>query len=266
LSENYPGIRHSQEINELFTDDSLEALVIATPPDTHEELTIRALESGKHVFVEKPLTKSYEAARSVVELALTNRLQLHVGHVFLFHPAFERVRSEIGTTHIDHIEGCWRKFGTFDELPVWNLMVHDVAIALSLMGSAPDQISVTRAEGILTEVDLVQLVARFGGGTAMDLSVDRASPTADKVVSIKLADGRYFVWRGDDLYLARGTDGFEPVPTQHGEPLEREILAFLRAVGGESPELDEGDLATMVVGVLEEIQVQVDGFSADASR
>jgi predicted dehydrogenase len=80
---------------ELLASDSCEAVIISTPPDSHEALAIRAFESGKHVLVEKPMASSVEASRRMVETSRRTGRTLAVGFNHRYFPAIKAVREAI---------------------------------------------------------------------------------------------------------------------------------------------------------------------------
>ena len=85
---DYPDI---QEITAGTLNLGLDAVAIATPPETHYELASSALESGFHTFVEKPLATKYSEALELEDLAYKNSLKLHVGHIYLHNPGLTAI-------------------------------------------------------------------------------------------------------------------------------------------------------------------------------
>ena len=90
-----PGIAIAPDFEQLLLDPELDAVVIATPPNTHYALCKRALQAGKHVLVEKPLAKTSAQARELIELANQRGLVIMPGHTFLYSPAVNKVRDLI---------------------------------------------------------------------------------------------------------------------------------------------------------------------------
>jgi predicted dehydrogenase len=95
IRRRLPGVRRTTSFDDLLDDASIEAIAIATPVSTHYELASRALEAGKHVFVEKPLAASVAEAEALVTLAEQRKLVLMPGHTFLYSPAVNLIRSLI---------------------------------------------------------------------------------------------------------------------------------------------------------------------------
>src|SRR3954466_13949762 len=83
FSRRHPGATPTRNYEDLLNDDELDAVFIATPVFTHFDLARRALEAGKHTFVEKPLAPSTDEADRLMELAEDRHLALMCGHTFL---------------------------------------------------------------------------------------------------------------------------------------------------------------------------------------
>src|SRR5207244_2599864 len=84
IAARYPAARPTTDVNTIFEDASIDAVYVSTPVSTHFQLVKRALESGKHVLVEKPLATTVEQAEALAALALAKSLTLMVGHTFVF--------------------------------------------------------------------------------------------------------------------------------------------------------------------------------------
>ncbi|MBN2406495.1 MAG: Gfo/Idh/MocA family oxidoreductase [Elusimicrobia bacterium] len=135
LVKKYPGIRITGDYGSVMADPGIEAVVIATPASTHYALAKTALESGKHVFIEKPFTTSYGEASELVELAEKKKLTLMVGMTFLYNMAVRKVRDIIDSGEIGRIRYVFlqrRNLGKVrEDVNVWwNLAPHDISILL----------------------------------------------------------------------------------------------------------------------------------------
>ncbi|MEO6924537.1 MAG: Gfo/Idh/MocA family oxidoreductase, partial [Bryocella sp.] len=137
----YPGVPTYQDFQQLL-DSDVEAVTIATPISTHYELARRALMSGKHVFVEKPLSHTSGHARKLVALAAEKGLTLFTGHTFIYSPAVIKVKEmidagELGDLHYISLSrvnlGLYQK----DVDVVWDLAVHDISILLYWLNESP---------------------------------------------------------------------------------------------------------------------------------
>lgn len=138
----YPAVNVVSDFNILINDSSLDAIVIATPVDTHYTLAKIALEAGKHVLVEKPLTGSYEHAKELVQLAEAKNKVLMVDHTFLYTGAVRYMKSiiEQGTIgEIQYFDSMRINLGLFqhDVNVLWDLAPHDISICNYLLQKKP---------------------------------------------------------------------------------------------------------------------------------
>ena len=92
-SAAFPGVRVTDELDELLTDPALDAVALATPVPTHAALATRVLESGKHCFVEKPLAQSVADAEAAVAAAARAARILMVGHLLEYHPGVQKLKQ-----------------------------------------------------------------------------------------------------------------------------------------------------------------------------
>ena len=92
-TRTYPSVRTTMDANEVITASDVDAVAIITPVWTHYELAKKALEAGKHVFLEKPFTATSKQAEELVELADKKNLRIMVDHTFLFTGAVKKIRD-----------------------------------------------------------------------------------------------------------------------------------------------------------------------------
>src|SRR5881275_3236417 len=95
IAEQYPHTKLYTNPDDVFNDREIDAVVIATPVYSHYELAKKALESGKHVLVEKPLTSNVDEAKELIELAEKKKLLLMVDHTYLYTSAVIRIKQLI---------------------------------------------------------------------------------------------------------------------------------------------------------------------------
>ncbi len=89
----YPSCDFYSSLTDVLSRDDISGVVIATPAETHFMLARKVLQSGKHVFVEKPLTLSGKDAAELIALAQKKNLVLMVGHLLQYHPAFIKLKQ-----------------------------------------------------------------------------------------------------------------------------------------------------------------------------
>jgi predicted dehydrogenase len=138
----YPMVEVLSDYKELLEMPDLDAVAIATPVKTHYPIAKEFLMKGKHVFIEKPLTHSYETAWELLKLAREQQKTLMVGHTFEYTAAVNKVKEIIQSGELGRILyiSCIRvNLGLFqpDINVIWDLAPHDISIILYLMGEVP---------------------------------------------------------------------------------------------------------------------------------
>lgn len=137
----YPTFKATTKFDELL-DSNLDAIIIATPAISHYELAKSALESGKHVLVEKPLTVSSIQSQKLIELVDKLGLILLVGHTFEYAPAIQKIAkliltNELGKIHyINSVRGNLGLFRS-DVNVLWDLAIHDLSILRHILSLRP---------------------------------------------------------------------------------------------------------------------------------
>lgn len=148
LKKLFPAIAGLDDADELILDPGIDAVVIATPVDTHFLLAKKALVQGKHVLIEKPMTSSVQEAEILIELAAQKNLLLMVDHTFLYTGAVEKIRQliqqqELGA--ITYLDSTRINLGLFqpDINVLWDLAPHDLSILNYIMEEPPYSINAT---------------------------------------------------------------------------------------------------------------------------
>ena len=147
-ARRYPAVRTSVRAHDLIESSEVDAVVIATPVDTHFELALAALQAGKHVLVEKPLTSNSEDAGRLIGEAERRRLVLMVDHTFAYTSAVEKMREltragELGDIY--YFDSVRINLGLFqrDVNVLWDLAVHDLSIMDFVLDRHPVAVSAT---------------------------------------------------------------------------------------------------------------------------
>jgi predicted dehydrogenase len=148
LKKLFPAISGVDDADDLILDPSIDAVVIATPVDTHFLLAKKALMQGKHVLIEKPMTSSVQEAEILIELAARKNLLLMVDHTFLYTGAVEKIRQliqqqELGT--ITYLDSTRINLGLFqpDINVLWDLEPHDISVLNYIMEEPPYSVNAT---------------------------------------------------------------------------------------------------------------------------
>ncbi len=130
----------------LFESSKLDAIVIATPASTHYPLVKKALQAGKHVFCEKPLTLGWQQDKELCELAEKSGLILMVGFTFLFNNAIRKIKEMIEENcmgQLYYLTATRTHMGLVreDTSAIWDLAPHDIAVMNYLLDAVPERVS-----------------------------------------------------------------------------------------------------------------------------
>lgn len=296
VSSMVPGAAMTDRLEDLLEDESLDAIVIATPVPTHAELAVRVLEAGKHCFVEKPLAQSVADAQRAVEAAGRADRTLMVGHLLEYHPGVSKLKELADTGElgdIRYIYGNRLNLGKVraDENALWSLGAHDVSVVLHLLEEEPDEVS-ARGESYLREgvEDVVFCFLRFPSGISAHLHLSWLDPHKERRFTIvgsrrmatfddMAAEGKLMLYdkgfdedmRSYGEYISRSGDIFSPrIPND--EPLRLECEHFVEAIRSREPPRSDGMSGLRVVRVLERLQSDLErsrrtsALSSNAAR
>lgn len=163
FKRRYPTVKTSTNFQDLIDDENLDAIVIATPVSTHFKFAKVALESGKHIFVEKPFTDSIQTAEELVQIAKKNGLNIFVDHIFLYTGAVRKIKNLIDSGELGNLlyfDSTRVNLGLFqkDINVVWDLAPHDFSIMDYLIGREPKQISAIGSSHINPNIENVAYV------------------------------------------------------------------------------------------------------------
>lgn len=190
VREQFPRVATSEKAADAFGDDGIDAVVISTPTRTHHGLAKAALEHGKHVLVEKPITDNAAAAEELCELAETMNRVLMVGHVFVHNPGVRAVRDYLDEDVVGKV--CYiamsrTNLGGFrpDVNAAWDLACHDLSIANFWLGSTPLSVSAVGGDYVNTgTADTVFATFRYPGDVLVNINVSWLNPRKVRHVTL----------------------------------------------------------------------------------
>lgn len=248
-------------MEEILADPEIAAIATAAPAPLHKDITLKALDAGKHVFVEKPIALTQEDGEAMRDRARETGLTLMVGHVLQYHPAYRRLRELVAEGAIGPLRYVYSnrmsmgKFRTEEDV-VWSFAPHDLSMILGLVDEEPSEI---HAHGAILvsedKFDSAHLHMTFENGVKAHVFTSWLSPFKEhKFVAIGDTGSLTFddtaPWV-DKLTLAHHAmvDGpalqkgaIEPVELEWAEPLKEECRHFLGAVvSGEAPPSDANE-------------------------
>ena len=183
VTRRYPSVSQTTRFETLLEDASLDAVAIATTVSTHYELASRALEAGKHVFVEKPLAGSSDDAVALAELAENAGLVLMPGHTFLYSPPVDRIRDLIQSGELGEIYSISMSRVNLglhqpDVSVVWDLAPHDFSILRYWLGELPVNVSALSRGCIIPETpDVAFIHLEFRSSTIANVELSWLAPS-----------------------------------------------------------------------------------------
>ncbi|CAM4245796.1 Gfo/Idh/MocA family protein [Zobellia nedashkovskayae] len=168
------GYHYYENINKLI--EAVDVVDIVTPTLSHFDCAKKAIEKGKHIFIEKPITNTYEEATELLELEKKYNVKGQVGHVERFNPAFSAVKHQINTPMFieSHRLAEFNPRGT-DVPVVLDLMIHDIDAILSVVNSEVKQINASGVSVISKSPDIANARIEFENGCVANLTASRIS-------------------------------------------------------------------------------------------
>jgi predicted dehydrogenase len=177
----YPGIRTVSDCEEILRSPDIDAVAVITPVWTHFELAKKALENGKHVFIEKPFTSSSAQGEELIELAARKSLTIMVDHTFLFTGAVRKIRelTESGTLgDLYYYDSLRINLGLFqhDVSVIWDLAPHDLAIMDHIIKGKPEAVVATGERHLNGVEDVAFMTIYFPNSVIAHINVNWLSP------------------------------------------------------------------------------------------
>ena len=282
LASEHPRTRFTADVEDLFGDEELDAVVLATPVPTHAALAVRVLEAGKHCFVEKPLAQSVADAERAVAAAAASGKLLMVGHLLEYHPGVRKLKEiadsgELGDIH--YIYSNRLNLGQLraDENALWSLGAHDISVILHLAGEDPEEMHAHGECYMRPGVeDVVFAFLRFPSGLAAHLHLSWLDPHKERRFTV-VGSQRMATFDDMDLerkvtvydkgfdqsassygeYITRAGDIYSP-RISNAEPLRLEVEHFVECVRTGTPPRSDGASGLRVVRVLERLQAELE--------
>jgi predicted dehydrogenase len=273
----HPGARVTTRMERVLADPAVDAVIIATPVHTHYALAAKALEAGKHVFVEKPLAQSSELADDLAAIARERGLVLMCGHTFLYSPPVRAVKRmiEAGTLgDIYFISSSRVNLGLHqrDVSVIWDLGPHDFSILLYWLSELPTSVRAVGRDSIVKGIaDVAFVTMTFASGIVVNVELSWLAPSklrrtvlvgSEQMViyddgapePVRVFD-RGVVYRDPETFgeyhlSYRSGDVISPRIESH-EPLSLELADFVNAIHNDDPMEFHTTVARSVVRIVE---------------
>jgi UDP-2-acetamido-3-amino-2,3-dideoxy-glucuronate N-acetyltransferase len=279
LCRQYPGCRHVSSYRAILEDDTIRAVAVATPAETHAGLVREALLAGKDVFVEKPLCLSVAEGRELVALAAERQRVLMVGHLLWYHPAVLKLKELVADGELGRIQYIYSNrlnLGKIrrEENILWSFAPHDISVILGLLDQMPEHISCHGGNYLHQQVaDATVSLFSFPSGVKAHVFVSWLHPFKEQKLVV-VGDRKMAVfddvekkdklllyphsinWRNHMPVASRAEA--QPVPFEAGEPLRLECRHFLESVQTRSKPRTDGEEGLRVLTILHACQQQLE--------
>jgi predicted dehydrogenase len=284
IEKNYPTVKTTTSAEDILQSNTIDAVVIATPVFSHFALAKKALENGKHVLIEKPMTSSSAEARELIELAAKLGKVIMVDHTFLYTGAVQKMKSlvESGSIgKINYFDSTRINLGLFqpDVNVLWDLAPHDISILNYLVNEKPISVNATGISHTKNDIENIaymtvnyqsDFVAHFNcswsspvkirmtlvGGTEKMIVFNDMEPTE----KIKVYDSGYSMKTDEEkqkiLVDYRAGDIFTP-KIQMTEALSLMALDFVNAISKGAKPVSDFNIGLDVVKILEAAQKSI---------
>lgn len=259
--------------------DAVDALTVATPTSDHAATAEAALRRGKHLFIEKPVTRTLEEADRICALARAQGCIVQVGHIERFNPAILALERYIGEPMFieSHRLAQFNPRGT-DVAVVLDLMIHDIDLILSFVRSPVERVDASGVAVVSDTVDIANARLQFANGCVANVTASRISQKKmrkmrlfqrDAYISVDFSDGTAEVFRllaADDaggpgtMMLGQIGEGarkrtivYEQPEVKEVNALQYELALFVEAVrtgGTPAVTAEDGRRALAVAGLI----------------
>ena len=283
VRRHYPSMAVTTNADDILLSPEIDAVAIVTPISHHFPLAKRALENGKHIFVEKPFTGNSAEAKQLIELAQRKKLRVMVDHTFLFNGAVRKIREVMDSGVLGNLyyyDSTRVNLGLIqhDANVVWDLAPHDLSIIDHLIPGGPEAVVATGEKHVSGVEDMAfvtmyypdKVIAHLnmnwlspvkvrttliGGEKKMlvwnDLEADEKIKIYDKGVERSTTNGSYDLrvsYRAGDLWVPR---------VEQVEALMVETQYFVDCVLNEQTPFNDGYAGLRVVQMLEAIDQSI---------
>lgn len=279
ITQTYRGILHTSEFEEVLSDSEIQGIVIATQAETHYDLALLALNSGKDVLVEKPLALTVRQARHLHKVAIRNDRILMVGHLLLYHPAISKMKAfithgELGDIYYLYSHRLNLGKVRHEENILWSFAPHDISVILEFLEEKPVFLQSIGEAYLQSQIhDVTMTTMKFKSGAMAHIHVSWLHPFKEHRIVIVgsekmmvfqdtvqenrllLYDQRVDIVNGIPQVVQR--DGVR-IEFSTEEPLKRECMHFLESIETRKQPKSDGQNGIDVLEVLEWAQQELD--------
>ena len=282
-----PNAIISDNFDDILGDDQIQGIALATPAETHADLAIQAMQSGKDVFVEKPMALSINDAEEMQKVANETGRVLMVGHLLEYHPAVLKLRELINSGELGKINYIYSNrlnFGKVrtEENVLWSFAPHDVAVILRLWGQSPIEVSASGGAYLTKGIaDVTVSNLKFSDNSRAHIFVSWLHPYKEQRLVV-VGDQKMAIFNdlnpfGEKLCIhpqSVGFDGTLPILKKEDaefiehintEPLREECAHFLECMKSRNKPLTDAQSGIEVLKVLHACQASIEQNGAPTS-
>lgn len=281
INKIYPEVEVTKNYSEML--GKVDAVIVATPVHAHFALAQQALQAGKHVMIEKPITSSLAQAKKLIEIADEKKLTLMVGHTFEYNPAVVAIREIIQSGELGQIyymNSTRANLGLLqpDINVMWDLAPHDISILCYILGTNPESVSARGATYVNRSKNLAEVVYMtliFPNNILVNSRLSWLDPVKQRRLTIvgsrkmlvydDILDDKVIIYdKGvevppysvtEEEFKASYRHGGETVyPLKWSEPLRAECADFVDAIITNNPPRSDGRDGARVLSILEMAQ------------
>lgn len=283
----YPQAEITQDFDFLINRPDLSAIIIASPASTHYELAVKALNKGKHLLIEKPLTLTSKQAKDLIDINKKFQKVVMVGHTFEYNPTILKIKEIIKEGSLGKVFYIYSTRVNLGQIrgdinALWNLAPHDISILNFLLNGTPLQVMATGAAYLQKGIeDVVFIVARYPNNVLAKIHVSWLDPAKERKL-IVVGSKKMLVFddldnemplkiydkRADTGEVAKGLsieykiklhsgDIYAP-QIENKEPLFEELNHFFECIKNNSKPLTDLENGLRVVKVLESCQKSIE--------
>jgi len=275
MAKAYPDVSVTAAPAAVLADPAITGVVIAAPAALHHELAAQALNAGKHVFVEKPLSLTRTDGEALVRLAAQKQKTLFVGHILHYHAAVIRLKEMIRAGEIGRLQYIYSRrlsLGKIrrEENILWSFAPHDISLILGLTGEEPSYVDSVGSNFLHARIaDVTMTNLKFPSGIGAHIFVSWLNPYKEQKLVIVGSSGMLVFDDTEPVekklvhypHTINWRNGL-PVPNKAEsrpidiapiwkEPLKAECEAFLTAIQNGIPPLTSGEEGLRVLKILE---------------
>jgi predicted dehydrogenase len=275
------GVKSFGTFEDLISD--VEAVSVVAPTSVHHEIAVKAMDSGKHCFIEKPIASTVEEAQDICRLAAEKKVKVQVGHVERFNPAVLALSNlKVEPVFVEAHRLAQFKPRALDVAVVLDLMVHDIDLILSFVKSPIKSIDASGVGVISDTIDIANARIKFQNGTVANLTASRISQRQmrkmrlfqrDAYISLDFAEGLAEVYRAVKLDMLAATgmnlgtigvgDSMRAITYEQPEApqvnsLKMELELFIRSILDDKPTAVSPEEGLEVLRVADTIVRQIE--------